>query len=429
MPTPPTTPSPSLTVEAIVAVDAAARVPAPPARPRRRLHGRGGRHPAALHAVAARRLSGPADRFGEAGLRPAVVARRSPAGVRPRRRDLGRRSRRVAADPRRRQAGRRPRAALVARRPSARVPVAPPRLDARSGSIDAPVPRRGRPATEPKPPRPTVLTETGVDVDAFEWAPDGARIAVMARGGAGRRRDRPDRARRRRDRRRAGSSPASGSSTSAPAGCRDGSLLYVSDADGWFQVVRLTADGHDRIVLTAGEREHGEPGGGAGVAPLPSPDGSRFVHVEVHDGLQDLVVGELAAGRATEARPRPPAEDAADRQRGGDRGSRINPWDGVWRSVGWLGRRRLDRGRRRARDRAAGPVAAAGAGRRPRRRATAPGHRFACRPSCATRSSPARVAGRRADRHHGARRAPGRGHAVAPEQRDRQAWRQARSRP
>ena len=30
----------------------------------------------------------------------------------------------------------------------------------------------------------------------------------------------------------------------------DGSLLYVSDADGWFQVVRLTADGHDRIVLT-----------------------------------------------------------------------------------------------------------------------------------------------------------------------------------
>ena len=40
----------------------------------------------------------------------------------------------------------------------------------------------------------------------------------------------------------------------------DGSLLYVSDADGWFQVVRRTADGHDRIVLTSGDREHGEPG-------------------------------------------------------------------------------------------------------------------------------------------------------------------------
>src|SRR4029077_10966628 len=77
-----------------------------------------------------------------------------------------------------------------------------------------------------------------------------------------------------------------------------GSLLYVSDADGWFQVVRLTADGHDRIVLTSGEREHGEPAGGVGYAPLPSPDGSRFVHVEIHDGLCDLVVADLAGGVA-----------------------------------------------------------------------------------------------------------------------------------
>src|SRR4029079_10162632 len=49
--------------------------------------------------------------------------------------------------------------------------------------IDAPVPRRGRPATEPKPPRPVALTATGIDVNAFEWAPDGKRIAVMARFG------------------------------------------------------------------------------------------------------------------------------------------------------------------------------------------------------------------------------------------------------
>src|SRR4029079_5810021 len=46
--------------------------------------------------------------------------------------------------------------------------------------IDAPVPRRGRPAAEPRPPEPTVLTEPGIDVDAFEWAPDGGRLAVMA---------------------------------------------------------------------------------------------------------------------------------------------------------------------------------------------------------------------------------------------------------
>ena len=115
----------------------------------------------------------------------------------------------------------------------------------------------------------------------------------------------------------------------------DGSLLYVSDADGWFQVVRLTADGHDRIVLTAGEREHGEPSGGFGYAPLPSPDGTRFVHVEVHDGLCDLVVGDLAGSPAPKrGRGRPPKVPRTVAAAG--TGRRINPSDGVWRSVGWL---------------------------------------------------------------------------------------------
>ncbi len=115
----------------------------------------------------------------------------------------------------------------------------------------------------------------------------------------------------------------------------DGSLLFVSDADGWFQVVRLTADGHDRIVLTAGDREHGEPNGGPGAAPLPSPDGSRFVHIEIHDGLQDLLVGELAAGAAPKrGRGRPPKTPRT--VSAAAPGNRINPWDGVWRSVGWL---------------------------------------------------------------------------------------------
>ena len=51
----------------------------------------------------------------------------------------------------------------------------------------------------------------------------------------------------------------------------DGSLLFVSDADGWFQVVRLTADGHDRIVLTAGEREHGSRAAASGTTRSRRP--------------------------------------------------------------------------------------------------------------------------------------------------------------
>ncbi len=200
--------------------------------------------------------------------------------------------------------------------------------------IDAPVPRRGRPATEPKPPRPSVLTEPGVDVEAFEWAPDGTRIAVMAHRG-------PDIA----ETSQIALVEVATRATRVVAGERsvdvgarwlpDGSLLFVSDADGWFQVVRLTADGHDRIVLTAGEREHGEPGGGPGSAPLPSPDGRRFVHVEVHDGLQDLLVGELSGATPPKrGRGRPPKTPRI--VTAPSTGSRINPWDGVWRSVGWL---------------------------------------------------------------------------------------------
>ena len=183
MPTPPTTPSPRLIVEAIVAVEA----------PREfRLHPRdrvvaytaeaaGTRQLFTL--VAAWRLSDPAHRLREAGLRSAVVARRPPARVRPRRGDLGRRSRRLAArSVSSREPGRRPRAALVARRPPDRVPVAPARLDARCGSSM----RRcraaaARPTSRSRRARPP-LTDPAIDVDAFEWSPDGARIAVMTSG-------------------------------------------------------------------------------------------------------------------------------------------------------------------------------------------------------------------------------------------------------
>jgi dipeptidyl aminopeptidase/acylaminoacyl peptidase len=200
--------------------------------------------------------------------------------------------------------------------------------------IDAPVPRRGRPAADPKPPGSTPLTETGIDVEDFEWSPDGASIAVMA----------PRDPEPKQTSQIAIVDVASGATRvvagehSVDVGAHwlaDGSLLFVSDADGWFQVVHLTADGRDRVVLTSGEREHGEPGGGVGYTPLPSPDGRRFVHVEVHDGLQDVMVGELPAGDVVRhRRGRPPKTPRTVTLAATAR--RINPWDGVWRTVGWL---------------------------------------------------------------------------------------------
>src|SRR6478609_9381172 len=46
--------------------------------------------------------------------------------------------------------------------------------------IDAPVPRRGRPSKSPRPAEASVLTASGLDVESFEWSPDGRHIAVMA---------------------------------------------------------------------------------------------------------------------------------------------------------------------------------------------------------------------------------------------------------
>ena len=387
MPTAPITPSPNLSIEAIVAVDT----------PREfRLHPRDRVVAYTAEAAGARQLFTLTLRGGypvqlTASEKPVSDPRWSPDGRRlafVRDDEIwviesdGSRLTRVVGKP---GAGRDPRwspdghrLAFLSRR----------RGWAQIWLIDAPVPRRGRPATEPKPPRPTVLTETGLDVDAFEWSPDGTRIAVMARRG-------PDIE----ETSQIALVDVATGTTRVVAGERsvdvaarwlpDGSLLFVSDADGWFQVVRLTADGHDRIVLTEGEREHGEPGGGAGGGPLPSPDGSRFVHIEIHDGLQDLLVGELAAAQ-------PPSEDADGRPRRHGPSRRPRPATGSTRgtasggrSAGWPtapGSWRSANARRSRRTCGCSPSPASpptmpGRARSPTR----------SRPSSARRSSPSRV--------------------------------------
>jgi dipeptidyl aminopeptidase/acylaminoacyl peptidase len=204
--------------------------------------------------------------------------------------------------------------------------------------IDAPVPRRGRPARDPKAPEATVVTPAGIDVDAVAWSPDGSRLAVTAQWtGAV---DETNQI--------ALVDPANGSFEvvagdggydTAARWASDGSLLYVSDADGWFQVVRRSPDGRDRAVLTDGARDHGQPGAvqrdGYGWAPLASPAADRVVHVEVHDGLVDLVVRDLTGAVAPKrGRGRPPK--APRTVSAAAAGTRLSPWDGVWRAIGWL---------------------------------------------------------------------------------------------
>jgi dipeptidyl aminopeptidase/acylaminoacyl peptidase len=204
--------------------------------------------------------------------------------------------------------------------------------------VEAPVPRRGRPSTRPRPADPTPLTATGIDVDEFAWSPDGGFIAVTSQR-------LPDlltmqihlvKVATGEERLLAGDTAWE----TGPRWLPDGSgLLMLSDRDGWFQVVLISIEG-ERTVLTSGQREHGEPSGGWGWVPLPSPDGKRFASVEIHDGLVDLLVNDLpqaagshtAAGSGgagslgnTEPEPRPATRTGA-----------VSPFEGVWIAAGWL---------------------------------------------------------------------------------------------
>ena len=119
-----------------------------------------------------------------------------------------------------------------------------------------------------------------------------------------------------------------------PRAVPGGGFLYLSDADGWFQVFRVGADGREKTVLTVGRREHGETSGGYGYAPLASSDGSRFVHADIHDALIDLLIAPIGGATPVKrGRGRPPKNPPPAIAAGG--GEVVNPWPGVWRSVGF----------------------------------------------------------------------------------------------
>jgi dipeptidyl aminopeptidase/acylaminoacyl peptidase len=200
--------------------------------------------------------------------------------------------------------------------------------------VDAPIARRGRPPADPRPPQPRAVTPGGVDVEEVAWSPDGTRLAA-----AGQRA--PDLLTAQvwvvdvatgAERVVAGD----GEWAVGPRWLPDGSgLLCGIEVDGWLQVVRVAADGSNRTVLTGGRIENADYSGTEGWVALPSPDGSRFVHVAIHDGSVDAIVAPLdGAAPAKRPRGRPPRVPRPAVAAGA--GAAINPWPGVWRPFAWL---------------------------------------------------------------------------------------------
>ena len=201
---------------------------------------------------------------------------------------------------------------------------------------EAPLPRRGRPAARPAALEPRSITPAGVSIDDLAWSPDGTRMALTAQR-------HPDLFTNQvsildlasgEERTVAGDRDWATGARWLPDG---GGLLLLSDADGWFQVVRVKADGTDWSALTAGAVEHGAPGGGFGIAPIPSPDGARFAHVIVRAGLQQVHVAPMASAAPAKRKPgRPPKHPVGDLAPGVGASVRIDPFDGVWLAVAWM---------------------------------------------------------------------------------------------
>jgi dipeptidyl aminopeptidase/acylaminoacyl peptidase len=196
---------------------------------------------------------------------------------------------------------------------------------------DAPLPRRGRPAANPKSPETKPVSPAGVDVEDYAWSPDGAQLGIVVLRPSAGYRERISLVSVAEGHEQPIPAP-DGAWELAPHWLPDGSLLFVSDAEGWVQVVRLSPDGRTRTLLTTGERDHGEVSGAAGYGPVASPDGRRFVHAEMHDALVDLVVAPLPAGRRGRTPPRQSRSKANPTR---SRGTPIQPWSGIWRTVGW----------------------------------------------------------------------------------------------
>ena len=172
-------------------------------------------------------------------------------------------------------------------------------------------------------------------------------------------------------------------------------------------------------------------GSGSAASPRAGPatsrchprTASRLVHIEVHDGLIDLVVRGAGDGAPPKrGRGRPPK--APRTVAAATKAERISPWDGVWRAVGWLPDgawiAAVGESETRPQDLWLLPVpGVAPDGARPRQVTDS-------RPAVLARSArPGPRAGRRTDRHHGPRRAARGRDPVASGHRDRQTRRQA----
>ena len=228
------------------------------------------------------------------------------------------------------------RAPLVARRAAPRLHLAPPRLGAGLGRRRADPPPRPAGGRAPARPSRGAVTAAGLDVDEYAWSADGdsaghrgaARRAPSAtprgsRSSTYRRRRRTSRRRRRRlGVRRPPGCPTAGcsscptptagsrSSASSPTG-RPGRRAHGRRA--WSTASRAALYGLRRPALARREP----------LRPLGHPRRAR-----------------RPRRRARSAAARRPSAAGAARRRCRrptvPRGHAVQPWPGVWRSVGWL---------------------------------------------------------------------------------------------